>query len=83
MDDVDFQGDRVVTHARIGDASSTLLQMAVDYDADVLIVGTHARRGVDRLMLGSVAERLVREARCPVLIARPKQQELHAVVRRA
>jgi hypothetical protein len=50
----------------------TLLQMAVDYDADLMVVGTHGRRGVERMMLGSVAEELVRKARCPVLVARPK-----------
>jgi nucleotide-binding universal stress UspA family protein len=72
MDDLDFQGDRVVTHVRIGVATETLLQMAVDYDADMLIVGTHGRQGIDRLVVGSVAERLVRDARCPVLVARPK-----------
>ncbi len=63
---------RVRTHARIGRAVDTLLQVAVDYEADLLIVGTHGRRGVDRLVLGSVAEELVRKARCPVLVARPK-----------
>lgn len=62
---------RVHTHARIGKPVETLLQFAVDYDADLLIVGTHARRGIDRMLLGSVAEKLVRTARCPVLVARP------------
>jgi nucleotide-binding universal stress UspA family protein len=69
---VAFERERVLTHARIGPAVDTLLQMAVDYDADLLIVGTHGRRGLSRLALGSVAERLVRDARCPVLVARAK-----------
>ena len=38
----------------------------------MLVVGTHARRGVEKLLLGSVAEELVRIARLPVLIAHPK-----------
>jgi nucleotide-binding universal stress UspA family protein len=67
-----YDGNHVLTHARIGPAVQTLLQMAVDYDADMLLVGTHGRRGIDRLVLGSVAEKLVREAHCPVLVARPK-----------
>jgi len=58
-------------HARIGRPVPVLVQTCVDYEADLLIVGTHARRGVERLLLGSVAEALVREAPCPVLIARP------------
>ncbi len=62
----------VMTHARIGKAADTLLQVAVDYDADLIVVGTHGRRGFDRVLLGSVAETLVRKAKCPVLVARPK-----------
>jgi nucleotide-binding universal stress UspA family protein len=57
-------------HARIGRTVPTLIQACVDYEADMLIVGTHARRGMQRLLLGSVSEALVREAPCPVLIAR-------------
>lgn len=63
--------ERVVAHTRIGPAVDTLLQMCVDYDASFLIVGTHGRRGFDRLLLGSVANDLVSRAHCPVLVARP------------
>jgi nucleotide-binding universal stress UspA family protein len=63
---------RMRTHARIGHPAETLLQACVDYEADVLLVGTHGRRGVERLLLGSVAESLVRRARCPVIVVRPK-----------
>jgi nucleotide-binding universal stress UspA family protein len=69
---ISFSAEQVKGHARIGKAVETLLQMCVDYDADMLCVGTHGRRGVERMILGSVAEALVRRARCPVLIARPK-----------
>jgi len=60
----------ITPHARIGRTVPTLVQACVDYEVDLLIVGTHARRGMERLLLGSVAEALVREAPCPVLIAR-------------
>lgn len=70
-----FDGRRLVAHARIGAAVPTLLQMTIDYDADLLIVGTHGRAGIDRLVLGSVAEALVRKAYCPVLVARPTSYE--------
>lgn len=63
---------KVCTHARIGRAAEAIHQVAIDYDADLIIVGTHGRKGIDRLVLGSVAEALVRTARCPVLVARPK-----------
>lgn len=62
----------VVPHARLGKAVDALIQVAVDYDADLIIVGTHGRRGLDRILLGSVAESLVRTASCPVFVARPK-----------
>jgi nucleotide-binding universal stress UspA family protein len=70
-----FDEERVRTHVRIGPAVDTLLQMTVDYDADLLVVGTHGRRGLDRMLLGSVAEALVRKGRCPVLVTRPKDYE--------
>ena len=59
-------------HARIGKTADVITQLAADYDADMIVVGTHKRRGIDRLLLGSVAEQLVRTADCPVLVARPK-----------
>ncbi|WP_118184328.1 universal stress protein [Paraburkholderia phosphatilytica] len=41
---------------------------ARDFDADLIVMGTHGRRGMRRLVLGSVAERTVRGAPCPVLL---------------
>jgi nucleotide-binding universal stress UspA family protein len=62
----------IVFHVRLGDPVAALHQVAVDVDADLIVVGTHARRGLEKLILGSVAEGLVRHARVPVLVARPK-----------
>jgi len=59
-------------HVGLGDPAMELHQVAVDVDADLLVVGTHARRGVARMVLGSVAEKLVRTARLPVVVAREK-----------
>jgi len=61
-------------HARVGPAVQTILQTAVEHNADLLIVGTHARLGLDRRVLGPVADAIVRNAPCPVLIARPKSR---------
>ncbi len=66
---------KVSFHVRLGDAVEAILQLAVDVDADLLIVGTHGRRGLERLLLGSVATRLVMEAHLPVFVARPKEFE--------
>jgi nucleotide-binding universal stress UspA family protein len=64
--------DRVCTHLRIGAPAQQIVQLAVDLEADLVLVGTHSRRGVQRLLLGSVAESVVRMAPCPVLVSRPK-----------
>jgi nucleotide-binding universal stress UspA family protein len=45
-----------------------ILRVATEMHADVVVMGTHGRRGFQRLVLGSVAERFVRMACCPVLL---------------
>ena len=66
-----FSG-RVVSHLAIGSAWKQILQTAIDVQADVVLVGTHGRTGVKRMLLGSVAETVVRKASCPVVVVRPK-----------
>lgn len=61
-----------VFHIRIGDPAEVLHQVAIDVDADLIVVGTHGRKGVEKLILGSVAEELIRTARVAVLVAHPK-----------
>ncbi len=63
---------RVVSHLRMGSPAEEIAQLAADLDADLVVVGTHGRRGLRRLLLGSVAEGAVRLAHCPVLVVRPK-----------
>lgn len=67
--------DRAAIHVRSGSPAEEILRLAFDVDADLVVVGTHARRGLDRLRLGSVATRVFRRAKCPVLVARPKTWE--------
>lgn len=62
----------VIAHVRPGPAAETILQTAIDVGADVIVVGSHRRAGLSKLMLGSVAERVLRDAHCPVLIALTK-----------
>jgi nucleotide-binding universal stress UspA family protein len=60
-----------ITHAVIdGPAQTALPQAAAELDADMLLCGSHGRTGIQRFLLGSVAERLSRHAECPVLVAR-------------
>ena len=56
---------------RTGDARDSIIQVAKELGADLIVMGTHGRRGVTRALLGSVTEAIVRSAPCPVLTVRP------------
>src|SRR4051812_43398594 len=57
---------------RIGAPPTEIVAAAKDLRADLVCVGTHGRGGLARVILGSVAEMVVRQAPCPVLTVRPK-----------
>ncbi|KWA28757.1 universal stress protein [Burkholderia territorii] len=50
------------------DVAQRIVGLAGELDADLIVIGTHGRRGFRRVVLGSVAERVLRQARCPVLM---------------
>ena len=54
-----------------GDPGVEVLRAAQRLRADLIVMATHGRKGIRRLVLGSVAERVVREAPCPVLTVSP------------
>jgi nucleotide-binding universal stress UspA family protein len=62
---------------RTGDARDVINQTAKEVGADLIVMGTHGRRGVTRALLGSVAETVVRSAPCPVLTVRVHHDEHH------
>ena len=62
-------------HARIGSPAEQILALASEVSADSIVIGSHGRQGMQRLLLGSVSERVVREARCPVIVVRDKTYE--------
>lgn len=64
---------RVVPHIRFAEPAEEIAQLASDVEADLVIVGSHGRRGIARILLGSVAEGVVRLAPCPVLVTRPQR----------
>jgi nucleotide-binding universal stress UspA family protein len=57
----------VTIEIKTGLPADTILETAEAFGADLIVVGTHGRHGVERLLLGSVAERVSRKARCSVL----------------
>lgn len=60
-------GLRCYTRMLEGDAWQEIIREAREARADLIVIGTHGRRGLAHMMLGSVAERVVRHASCPVL----------------
>lgn len=63
-------GVSVTWSQKIGDPASAILQEAKDEGVDCVIMSSHGRTGWSRFLLGSVAEKVVRHASCPVLLVR-------------
>lgn len=53
-----------------GDPSTQIVHLAKEYHCDVIVLGTHGWTGLNRLLMGSVAEQVLRRAECPVLTIR-------------
>ncbi|MBA2541903.1 MAG: universal stress protein [Deltaproteobacteria bacterium] len=60
---------------RTGDARDVIEATTTDVNADLIVMGTHGRRGISRALLGSVAETVVRSAPCPVLTVRTAKDD--------
>jgi|RhiMetdeSRZDD1v2_1073273.scaffolds.fasta_scaffold758922_2 nucleotide-binding universal stress UspA family protein len=58
-----------------GDAFDSIMTVSKERDADLIVMGTHGRRGVAHALLGSIAEKLVRRAPCPVMTVRGNVRE--------
>jgi nucleotide-binding universal stress UspA family protein len=69
-------GLRVEHHFARGDAVTEILQVAQDERVDLVVMGTHGRTGLDRLLMGSVAEQVVRQAPCPVLTVKVPRSDV-------
>jgi len=67
-------GITLFTFHKLGDPKSEILATADEWEADLIILGTHGRTGFDHFLSGSVAESVVRKAKCPVLII-PKEKD--------
>lgn len=66
--EIEFSTDLIETIA--GRVSDLILEAARDWSADLIVMGTHGRRGLNRLVLGSDAERVLRSSPVPVLFVR-------------
>ena len=67
---------RAVSAVRMSDEPhDEIIRYAEEENIDLIVMGTHGRGGVARLLMGSVAEKVVRSARCPVLMVRHPEHE--------
>ena len=62
--------DRIVDEVRRGPPPMMILEYADEHDVDLIVMGTHGRTGLDRYLLGSVTEKIVRQSDVPVLTVR-------------
>jgi nucleotide-binding universal stress UspA family protein len=70
-----FDGLDLTTAVEVGAPYSVILEYADDHDADLIVMGTHGRTGVERYLLGSVAEKVVRLSDTPVVTVRADEAE--------
>jgi nucleotide-binding universal stress UspA family protein len=68
----------VETRVMTGTPVEEIVRLAREFPVDLIIMGTHGRTGISHVFLGSVAERVVRQAPCPVLTVRLKGHEIIA-----
>jgi nucleotide-binding universal stress UspA family protein len=58
-----------------GDAAAEIVRVAAERGADLIVISSHGRTGLGRIIFGSTAEAVVRHATCPVLVVKPPQEE--------
>ena len=64
------KGIKVESFLRVGYPFDEIVLMANHFDIDLIIIGSHGRGGISRLLVGSTAERVVEHAPCPVLVVK-------------
>ena len=64
--------EEMVVH---GEAASEIVRVAKERDVDLIVISSHGRTGLGRILFGSTAEAVVRHASCPVLVVKPPQEK--------
>jgi universal stress protein A len=65
----------VFPHVERGKPWERIVELANEHNADLIVIGTHGRTGLQHFVLGSTAERVVQHAPCPVLVVRPAEKK--------
>ena len=63
-----LSNEMIETVVRNGDFGETILQTATDLNVDIIVMGTHSRRGLEKILMGSVAEKVLRHSLIPLFI---------------
>lgn len=66
-----FEGQEVSTKVIVGNVVDEIIDYSQKNGVDMIIIGTHGRKGLEKMMFGSVAEGVVKRSACPVLTIRP------------
>lgn len=66
----DLPEDQIRVHVTSGKPADDISRMALDLDSELVVMGTHARHGLSRWIVGSVCDVVLRECPCPVLVCR-------------
>ena len=64
--------EEVIVH---GDAAAEIVRVAAEHEVDLIVISSHGRTGIGRMIFGSTAEAVVRHASCPVLVVKPPPEE--------
>lgn len=75
---IETGGIQATGEVLIGSPFQTIVDLAFTSAVDLIVMGTHGRTGIPHLLIGSVAERVVRHAQCPVLVVRARAAAVRA-----
>ncbi len=64
--------EEIIVH---GDPAAEIVRVAQEQEVDLIVISSHGRTGLGRMIFGSTAEAVVRHANCPVLVVKPPHQE--------
>ena len=65
---------KCTTWVAVGYVVDSIVEYAREQNADLIIIGTHGKRGLEKILLGSVAMRVIKRAHCPTLVLNPYKQ---------